>query len=1470
MKTKLKTRCHSTLRRLRLERLDLRLTLDADDALSEAIPLGVISATTPTVRNDNISPADDVDMYRITINVPGQTIDFDIDTAANGPGGLGSFIRLFNSAGQQIASNNDGAAPGENTVGFDAYLRFTFPTNDFYYLGVSNNTNVNYNSVTGDGDVTGGSNTTGNYTLTVQALPDDFDDTLAESQIFNPITATPQTKTDNIITDVDVDIYRFSVNTGQIVDFDIDTTANGPGGLGSFIRIFDTTGAELAFNDDGIAPGETVLGFDSYLRHTFATAGTYYIGVSNFNNTLYNVNTGGNDRAGGQFSIGAYTLTVNTAPAIPADPDDTLTEATNLGAVSTTAITRNDSISPDSDVDLYRFSVTAGLVVDFDIDTATNGAPGLGSYIRLFDSTGAQLASNNDGAAPGENTVGFDAYLRHTFATAGTYYLGVSNLNNITYNPVTGDGDTTGGANATGNYTLIIQALPIDTDDTIAESTNLGTIGVTPISRNDQINPDIDVDLYRFTVATGQVVDFDIDTTANGPGGLGSFLRIFDSAGVEIAFNDNATAPGENVLGFDAYIRRTFAAAGTYYVGVSNANNTLYNINTGLNDFVGGSNSIGAYTLTVQTPSTPPADPDDTLTEATALGAISTTPISRDAVITPDVDVDLYQFTVTAGQVIDFDIDTTLNGTGGLGSFLRLFDSAGSEIAFNNDAIAPGENTLGFDAYLRRTFSTNGTFYIGVSNANNTLYNAVTGGGDVGGGANGTGDYRLTIQALPVDDDDQLNEAPFLGAVSTTPVVRSAAITPDIDVDLYRFTATAGQIVDFDIDTTLNGPGGLGSFLRLFNSAGTEIAFNNDAAAPGEGTVGFDAYLRFAFTTSDTYYVGVSNANNTLYNTSTGLNDAAGGFNSVGNYDLRVQVVGTAGNDTDDTLAEATALGAPSTTPITSSSSISPDTDVNMYSFTAAAGQVIDLDIDTPQNGPGGLGSFIRLFDSTGAQLASNDNAAAPGEGTVGFDAYLRFTAPTAGTFYLGVSNANNINYSPVNGTGDVAGGSNSTGSYQLVVTSVSTAQTLGLSSLATSISEAGGTTTGTVTRTSSNISAPLVVNLSSNDTGEATVPSSVTIPANQTSITFTITGIDDSVVDGTQNVTITATASAFTSATLGIQVTDNDAAATLGLSSLATSISEGGGTTTGTVTRTSANISSPLVVNLSSNDTSEATVPASVTIPANQTSATFTITGINDVLFDGTQNVTITATAAGFSAATLNIQVTDNETEALALSSTLSSISEGGGSTAGTVTRTSANISAPLVVNLSSNDTSEATVPASITIPANQTSATFAITGVDDAIMDGSQNVVITATASGLTSATLNIQVRDNDSAFTNPDDPLDVNDDGRITAFDALPIVTYLNLFPAGSLPTGSPPPYLDVNSDNQITAFDALEVITYLNLHPIGGAPEFTGAPEATSAPESAAVAQNAALVDVYFSDLGRERRRSRNSAEDASKT
>lgn len=64
--------------------------------------------------------------------------------------------------------------------------------------------------------------------------------------------------------------------------------------------------------------------------------------------------------------------------------------------------------------------------------------------------------------------------------------------------------------------------------------------------------------------------------------------------------------------------------------------------------------------------------------------------------------------------------------------------------------------------------------------------------------------------------------------------------------------------------------------------------------------------------------------------------------------------------------------------------------------------------------------------------------------------------------------------------------------------------------------------------------------------------------------------------------------------------------------------------------------------VALTSSDTTEVTVPATVTIPAGQASVSFTVTAINDGIIDGTQPVTITASFNPYAADTSALTVAD------------------------------------------------------------------------------------------------------------------------------------------------------------------------------------------------------------------------------------
>jgi pimeloyl-ACP methyl ester carboxylesterase len=159
-------------------------------------------------------------------------------------------------------------------------------------------------------------------------------------------------------------------------------------------------------------------------------------------------------------------------------------------------------------------------------------------------------------------------------------------------------------------------------------------------------------------------------------------------------------------------------------------------------------------------------DDNDQIGEAISGGPLTHTIIGG-GTINPGTDVDMWSFTVTAGQRISFDID--LPGGSAFDSYIRLFDSSGTPLSggSNDNGIAPGESP-GLGSYLERTFTMGGTYYVGVSGRGNNNYDPVGGDGDQNGS---TGDYTLIISPgltgwayRPDDDTDHPVDILRLGA----------------------------------------------------------------------------------------------------------------------------------------------------------------------------------------------------------------------------------------------------------------------------------------------------------------------------------------------------------------------------------------------------------------------------------------------------------------------------------------------------------------------------------------------------------------------------------------------------------------------------------------------------------------------------------------------------------------------------------
>jgi thermitase len=171
-----------------------------------------------------------------------------------------------------------------------------------------------------------------------------------------------------------------------------------------------------------------------------------------------------------------------------------------------------------------------------------------------------------------------------------------------------------------------------------------------------------------------------------------------------------------------------------------------------------------------------------------------------------------------------------------------------------------------------------------------------------------------------------------------------------------------------------------------------------------------------------------------------------------------------------------------------------------------------------------------------------------------------------------------------------------------------------------------------------------------------------------------------------------------------------------------------GGNSSTGTVTLTAPAPSGGFVVNLSSSNTSVATVPSSVTVPAGATSANFTV-ATNPV--SSVTSVTITAAAGGITR-TATLTVNPPASNVTLQSLTISPTSVWGGSTAtGTVTLSRPAPAGGVVVQLRSSS-SRASVPSTVTVPAGATSARFTIQ-TRSTFWPFVETVTITATYNGV-----------------------------------------------------------------------------------------------------------------------------------------
>lgn len=249
------------------------------------------------------------------------------------------------------------------------------------------------------------------------------------------------------------------------------------------------------------------------------------------------------------------------------------------------------------------------------------------------------------------------------------------------------------------------------------------------------------------------------------------------------------------------------------------------------------------------------------------------------------------------------------------------------------------------------------------------------------------------------------------------------------DVDMVRLQLVAGELYTIDID---NGTAG-DFYLRIFDAFGNEVRANDDGFRSTDDVVfSLSPYLEFTPHYTGDYFIAVSPYYLQDYDPTTTagrtspenpLSSTAGTL-SVINFgtnewpfatQINTITAETANDETDQLRNDGGGHR------VSYSGALDDSLDVDMARMDLVKGDVVVIDV----NGLAGTGTVLRVFNGGGIQMGLDDDSG------FGDDAELMFVAPTAGTYYVGISGDGNASYDAVDGTGRIA---SLTGNFEVIV----------------------------------------------------------------------------------------------------------------------------------------------------------------------------------------------------------------------------------------------------------------------------------------------------------------------------------------------------------------------------------------------------------------------------------------------------
>jgi hypothetical protein len=545
----------------------------------------------------------------------------------------------------------------------------------------------------------------------------------------------------------------------------------GGSNLDSLLRLMNSSGTQVASNDDG--GGNT----NSLISFVPTASGTYYVSAGGYAS-----------------STGAYSLSASASGGAASTPTPT-PSGDIVGSTSTTSsLALNSStggtIDGAGDQDWFSIFLNAGTTYTFRQSMA--GGSNLDSLLRLMNSSGTQVASNDDGGGNTNSLVSFVP------TASGTYYVSAG-----------------GYASSTGAYSLSASAsggaastpTPTPSGDIVGSTSTTSSLALNS-STGGTIDGAGDQDWFSIFLNAGTTYTF--RQSMAGGSNLDSLLRLMNSSGTQVASNDDGGGNTNSLISFVP------TASGTYYVSAG-----------------GYASSTGAYSLSASASggaaSTPTPTPSGDIVGSTSTTSSLALNSSTGGTIDGAGDQDWFSIFLNAGTTYTF--RQSMAGGSNLDSLLRLMNSSGTQVASNDDG---GGNTNSLISFVP---TASGTYYV-----------------SAGGYASSTGAYSLSASASggAASTPTPTPSGDIVGSTSTTSSLALNSSTGGTidgagDQDWFSIFLNAGTTYTFR--QSMAGGSNLDSLLRLMNSSGTQVASNDD----GGGNT--NSLVSFVPTASGTYYV---------------------------------------------------------------------------------------------------------------------------------------------------------------------------------------------------------------------------------------------------------------------------------------------------------------------------------------------------------------------------------------------------------------------------------------------------------------------------------------------------------------------------------------------------------------------------------------------------------------------------------------